>query len=240
MGDLPTHTHSGLFSRATCPHILTLVYFHGRPTHTLPIVYFHGRPAHTLGLPEIPSGDLIQLERKYCVTRLTWNPIWRFPLTKAIWDPIWRPHSTGTKLCVTRLTWNPIWRFPLTKATWDPIWRPHSTKTKECVKNGLIVWVTNPRKMMMVSLYGWRTPEKWWSHCMGDEPQKNDENMKWGLIVMGDLPWWKKYDEMRSHYHGWPTRKWKKYEVWSHCNGWPTQMERIWKSGLVVMGDLPK
>ena len=58
-------------SWATCPHILTLVYFHGRPTHTLPIVYFHGRPAHTLGLPEIPSGDLIQLERKYCVTWLT-------------------------------------------------------------------------------------------------------------------------------------------------------------------------
>jgi hypothetical protein len=33
-GDLPTHAHSGLFSRATCPHKLTLVYFHGRPAHT--------------------------------------------------------------------------------------------------------------------------------------------------------------------------------------------------------------
>ena len=30
--------------------------------------------------------------------------------------------------------------------------------------------------------------------------------MKCGLIVMGDLPRWKKYDEVRSHCHGWPTR----------------------------------
>jgi hypothetical protein len=30
-GHMPTHTHAGLFSQATCPHILTLVYFHGRP-----------------------------------------------------------------------------------------------------------------------------------------------------------------------------------------------------------------
>ena len=78
MGDLPTHTQSGLFSGATsphthaypglfswetCPHILKVVYFHGRPahtltlvyfqgrsTHTLTLVYFHGRPAHTLTL----------------------------------------------------------------------------------------------------------------------------------------------------------------------------------------------
>ena len=38
--------------------------------------------------------------QRMCVTRSTWNPIWRFPLTKATWDPIWRPHSTGTKECV--------------------------------------------------------------------------------------------------------------------------------------------
>jgi len=30
-GNLPTHTHVGLLSRATCPHILTLVYFHEQP-----------------------------------------------------------------------------------------------------------------------------------------------------------------------------------------------------------------
>jgi len=30
-GDLPTHVHFGLFSRATCPHMFTLVYFQGRP-----------------------------------------------------------------------------------------------------------------------------------------------------------------------------------------------------------------
>jgi len=74
-GDLPTHAHSDLFSRATCPHTRILVYFQGRPPHThwhwsiftsdlptthnclfswatcphmLTIVYFHGRPAHTL------------------------------------------------------------------------------------------------------------------------------------------------------------------------------------------------
>jgi hypothetical protein len=79
-GDLPTHAHSGLFSRVTCPHTLTVVYFHGRPAHTnshwyifmgdlpththtslglfswatylsiLKVVYFQRRPAHTLTL----------------------------------------------------------------------------------------------------------------------------------------------------------------------------------------------
>ena len=32
--DLPTHTHCGLFSGTTCPHILIVVYFQGRPAHT--------------------------------------------------------------------------------------------------------------------------------------------------------------------------------------------------------------
>jgi hypothetical protein len=76
-GDLPTHTQSGLFSRATVPrtltqsglfsratfpHILTVVYFHGRPAHThtglfsratcphiLTLVYFQGRPTLLIG-----------------------------------------------------------------------------------------------------------------------------------------------------------------------------------------------
>jgi hypothetical protein len=33
-GNLPTHTHFGLFSGATSPRTLTLVYFHGRTAHT--------------------------------------------------------------------------------------------------------------------------------------------------------------------------------------------------------------
>ena len=36
---------------------------------------------------------------------------------------------------------------------------------------------------MMVSLYGWPTQEKWWSHCMGDLPKKNN-----GLIVWVTYP----------------------------------------------------
>ena len=35
----------------------------------------------------------------------------------------------------------------------------------------------------MVSLYGWLTQEKWWSHCMGDLPKKNN-----GLIVWVTYP----------------------------------------------------
>jgi hypothetical protein len=45
-----------------------------------------------------------------------------------------------------------------------------------------------------------------WSHYNGWPTQVKKE--KNGLIVMGDLPRWK-----------------KKCEVWSHCNGWPTQVE---------------
>jgi hypothetical protein len=116
---------------------------------------------------------------------------------------------------------------------------------------GLIVWVTNPRKMM-VSLYGWRTPEKWWSHCMGDEPQKNDglivwvtnprkmmwktvslwwvtypngKNVKCGLIIMGDLPRWKIEKMWSGLIVMGDLPKWKECEVRSHYNGWPTQVE---------------
>jgi hypothetical protein len=34
LGDLPILKKIDLFSRATCQHILTLVYFQGRPAHT--------------------------------------------------------------------------------------------------------------------------------------------------------------------------------------------------------------
>jgi hypothetical protein len=44
-----------------------------------------------------------------------------------------------------------------------------------------------------------------------------------GLIVMGDLPTWKKKG---SHEKG------------SHCNGRPTQIEK--KKGLIVISDLPR
>jgi len=61
-GDHPhTHAYPGLFSWATCPHILKVVYFQGRPAHTLTLtlVYFHGRPAHTYSKWSISTGDLL-------------------------------------------------------------------------------------------------------------------------------------------------------------------------------------
>ena len=77
LGVTSPHTHTSLFSQATCPHTLIVVYFQGdQPTHTqsglfsgatspythtglfswatcpsiLKVVYFQGRPAHTLTL----------------------------------------------------------------------------------------------------------------------------------------------------------------------------------------------
>jgi len=55
-----------------------------------------------------------------------------------------------------------------------------------------------------------------WSHCN-----------EWPTHV-------KKHGEW-SHCNGWPTQK----KGWSHCNGWPTQVRKE-KSGLIVMGDLPR
>jgi len=85
LGDLPFLKKNGLFSRATCPHTHTVVYFQGRsahtyslcsifrgnlPTHThtslfsratcphiLIVVYFHGQPAHTYSHWSIFRGD---------------------------------------------------------------------------------------------------------------------------------------------------------------------------------------
>jgi len=45
-------------SWATCPHMLTVVYFQGQPAHILILVYFHGRPAHTRSHWSIFMGDL--------------------------------------------------------------------------------------------------------------------------------------------------------------------------------------
>ena len=79
-GDLPTNVHPGLsswatcpsthtdlFSRATYPHMLILVYFQGRPAHMvyfhgrpalpLTLIYFHGRPTHTCSSWSIFRGD---------------------------------------------------------------------------------------------------------------------------------------------------------------------------------------
>jgi hypothetical protein len=84
--------------------------------------------------------------------------------------------------------------------------------------------VTNPGKMM-VSLYGWLTQEKWWSHCMGDEPKKND-----GLIVWVTNP-----RKMMVSLYGWRTQeKW-----WSHCMGDLPKKNNV-ENGLIMMGDLPK
>jgi hypothetical protein len=58
--DLPTHTQSGLFSRATGPRTLTHNGLFSRATcpHTLTVVYFQGRPAHTYSKWSIFTGDL--------------------------------------------------------------------------------------------------------------------------------------------------------------------------------------
>ena len=68
---------------------------------------------------------------------------------------------------------------------------------------------------------------KKWSHYNGWPTQ---EKKNGGLIVMGDLPRWKRGRVVSFLWVTYPGKK--KNEVWSHCNGWPTQMERIWKSAV--------
>jgi len=97
-GELPIHTHAGLFSGATCPNILTLVYFHRRPAHTYSLwsIFRGDLPTHThTGLfsraicpfnwvnPRSHLTISFKQNQNWCVARSTWNPIWRFPLTKA-------------------------------------------------------------------------------------------------------------------------------------------------------------
>ena len=115
--------------------------------------------------------------QRMCVTRSTWNPIWRFPLTKATWDHIWRPHLA------TSFNWNK--RMCKKRSHYDG-W---PTQVKRG-KSGLILRVTYPGGRM-TSFFGWPTQVKKkdgeWSHSLGDLPRKNG-----GLIVMGDLPKWKR------------------------------------------------
>jgi hypothetical protein len=79
---------------------------------------------------------------------------------------------------------------------------------------------------------------------MGDLPKEKEKS---GLIAIGDLPKWKNDLIVMGDL----PRK-KNMENWSRCNGWPTQKnvglivmddlskEKKGKSGLIVMGDLPK
>jgi len=155
------------------------------------------------------------------------DPFWRSPLFNleshlAIPLPItkykntyvvslWRVTCPNRK----RKEWSHYYGWPTQGEEWPHYygWPTQVKKDEEwshCMgdlprkNDGLIVWVTNPRKMM-VSLYGWRTQEKWWSHCMGDEPKKND-----GLIVWVTNP-----RKIMVSLYGWRTQeKW-----WSHCMG---------------------
>ena len=82
-------------------------------------------------------------------------------------------------------------------------------------KSGLILWVTYLGGGMASFLwvtYPGKKKDGEWSHSLGDLPRKDD-----GLIVMGDLPKWKK-------------------EEWSHSLG---DLPRG-RNGLILMGDLPR
>ena len=83
LGDMPLLKKSGLFSEATGPHILKMVYFQGRPTHTLTLVCFQGRPAHTLTLVYFHGRPSL--------------------LIGFIRDPIWRSNKNKDR-CVARST----------------------------------------------------------------------------------------------------------------------------------------
>jgi hypothetical protein len=97
-GDLPTHTHCGLFLGATNPHTITLVYFHRRPAHTYShwSIFRGDLPMHThtgLFLRATYPFDWVNLRSHLAIffnqnqnrgiARSTWNSIWRFLLTKA-------------------------------------------------------------------------------------------------------------------------------------------------------------
>ena len=98
-------------------------------------------------------------------------------------------------------------------------------------KYGLIVMGDLPRKGRVVSFLWVTYPGEEWPHSYGWPTQINKKwrmvsflwvtyPEKYGLIVMGDLPE-------------------EKGRVVSFF-GWPSQGEKMWWSGLVVMGDLPK
>jgi len=149
-----------------------------------------------------------QNQKNLCMVGLTWDPIWRSPLTRTIIVcvvSLWRVTCPNGK----RKEWSHYYGWPTRGGEWPHYygwptqvkkWRMVSlygrpTQVKK-IKNGLIVWVTYPGKMM-VSLYGWRTQEKWWSHCMGDEPKKID-----GLIVWVTNP-----RKMMVSLYGWLTQE---------------------------------
>jgi hypothetical protein len=92
-------------------------------------------------------------------------------------------------------------------------------------KRGRVVsflWVTYPGGRMASLLwvtYPSKKKNGEWSHSNGWPTQKQND----GLIVMGDLPEWKRKEW--SHSYGWPTQG----EEWPHYYGWPTQVKKRWR-----------
>jgi len=109
-------------------------------------------------------------------------------------------------------------------------------------------WVTYPDEGGGLIMMGDLPKEKKWSYCDGWPTQMEDERWShcYGKVV--SLLWVTYLGKWWSYYDGWPTQKkilvslwWVTYpnkRCWSHYDGWPTQ--RKMKSGLIVMGDLPK
>jgi len=175
---------------------------------------------------------------------LSWDPIWRspFPKPKNVCSSVnLKSHlaisfnqSYMTSHLATSL--NPklknvcvvlLWRVTYPKWKMVSLWRVTYPSGKKKEWSHSYGWPTQGEEWPYYN--GWPTQVKKdgeWSHSNGWPTQKN------GLIVMGDLPKWKKGravsflwvtypGEECPHYNGWPTQV-KKDGEWSHSNGWPT------------------
>ena len=115
----PTHTHTSLFSQATCPRILI-------------VVYFQGRPAHAYLLWSIFKGDLPTYSHTSLFSRATCPHI----LTLVYFQGDLPKHthcglfSGATCPNILIVVYFHGWPALLIGLTWDPICRSPLTRTK--------------------------------------------------------------------------------------------------------------
>jgi len=110
-GDQPTHTQSGLFSGATSPYTHTGLFSWATCPHTLKVVYFHRRPAHTRSQWSIFKGDQLTHTQSGLFSRTTSPHTHTGLFSRATCPHILKVvYFQGRLALLIGFTWDPIWR----------------------------------------------------------------------------------------------------------------------------------
>jgi hypothetical protein len=138
MGDLPIHTHFGLFSGATCP--FDWVYLRSYLAIENQNLCSWAKLRSHQAIPFNQNQNLCGWVKLRSLPAIPFNQNQNLCGWANLRSHPAIPFNQNQFLCVVGLTWDPIRRSPLTRTkiymvglNWDPIWQTPLTRTRICV-----------------------------------------------------------------------------------------------------------